>query len=156
MIGSLFAFLLAAAAAPPSPTAPLDFLVGHCWAGKPKPTQTDRHCFRRGKDGSIFDHHELTETGKPTITGDTRYRWDPALKAIRYTYRDSRGGVLSSLVKRNGNTIDFGTAPYRTPDGTTYVITTRWTVFGPTSYQSEMTSPSFPMMKRTTRFERVS
>lgn len=157
MIGLLFVlrFVAIAPAIAPSPTAPIDFLVG-CWVGKPKPTQTDRHCARRGRDGSIFDHHEVTEPGKPTVTSDTVYRWDPAMKTIRYTYRDSLGGVLSSVVKRSGNAIDLGTAPYRTKDGKSYVITNRWIGVTATSYQSELSSPAFPMMKRTVRFERVS
>ena len=155
MIVNLVALLFAAVAAP-SPTAPLDFLVGHCWVGKPKPTQTDRHCFRRGRDGSIFDHSEGSQDGKVIATSDTRYRWDPALNAIRYTYQDSKGGKLSSLVKRSGNAIDLGTAPYRTADGKSYVITAKWTVLSATSYQAELSSPSFPMMKRVTRYDRVS
>jgi hypothetical protein len=143
-------------AATASPMAPLDFLVGHCWRGKlPKAGQVDTHCFSRLTDGSLRDHHDVTENGKLLASGDTLYRWDPGAQVIRYTYRDSIGGVLSSVVRRTGDAIDFGTADYRTKDGKSYAIRTRWTVLGATSYQTEMSSPLLPFVKRTTRFDRV-
>lgn len=147
--------MMAMFAAAPSPTAPIDFLVGHCWVGKPKPTQVDRHCFRRAADGSIVDHHEASEGGRVLVSGDTVYRWNAASGAIRYTYRDSMGGVQTSTLKRNGDRIDFATAPYRTKDGKSYPITAKWTIIGPTTYRTEMSSPLMPLIKRTTEYNRA-
>lgn len=153
MIGFVVMFVMPIVA-PPRPT-PIDFVIGHCWVGKPKPSQTDRHCFTRGRDGvTIRDQHSVTEGGKVLMSGDTVYRWVGGV--FRYTYRDSRGGTVSSIVTKLGNIVDFGTADYRTKDGKSYAIHARWIVLGPTGYQSELSSPAIPLLKRVTTYSRVS
>ena len=154
MIAAMALFLAAGDAV--DAMAPIGFLVGHCWRGAPKAGQTDTHCFRRLPDGSVRDHSELTDGGKPVASGDAIYRWDAAARVLRFTYRDSLGGSLSSTARRSGDTIDFGTADYHTKDGKSYALAVRWTVLGASAYQTELSSPLVPFMKRKTRYDRVS
>lgn len=145
------------ATAPAAPLAPLDFLVNHCWAGKmPTLGQIDRHCFRRGANGSVFDHHDVTERGNKVFWGDTVYRWNAGFGAIVFLYKDSAGGTLTGLMRGRGAALDFSDCTYRTPEGGRIALATRWTRLGDTAFRVSITAEAAPQINRTTIYRRVS
>lgn len=86
---------------------PLRYLVGSCWSGKQPRGGIDTHCFTEVFGGTfIRDVHQVTgAAGK--YEGETLYRWDPAQSAVQFHYWNSRGGLSTGSMGREGEKLSF-------------------------------------------------
>lgn len=116
-----------------SPLAPLEFLVGSCWAGDfPGGKPTDRHCFEWMYDRKfIRDRHVVSSA--PKYEGESIYSADAKTGKISYTYWSSAGLVLTGSVEEAGNTLVFPSR-YSTPQGDVEIKAV-WTKTGPDGYR---------------------
>lgn len=158
MLAPLFLLL---APDPARPLAPLDFLVGHCWAGEISADTRTTHCFERLDGDRIQDRHEVTEDGRVIHSGETIYQWDSAAGAIGFSY--SSGGRLfgKGHVRPVANGLDFGTVEYDPgPDvkpgrDSRITITSRWIRVGADAFKAIESVRATPPYSNTTRYTRV-
>lgn len=133
-------FLLAAQAASAAPAAdnplqPLDFLVGHCWAGDfPKGMGRDTHCFEPMYDGKFVRDRHVLHGKQGDYRGETIYGYDAAKKQIVYWYFSSDGDIDSSAVLPVADGFDFPERHLTQPQDV--VMRTRWKRTGPDRYES--------------------
>ncbi|MCW3847210.1 SRPBCC domain-containing protein [Sphingomonas sp. LB-2] len=134
-------------------TAPLDFLVGHCWRGTLPNGDRNDHCFERA-EGAVRDRHQVFRADRQVYGGETIYAWDGAARQLRFTYTGMDGGVMKGSVRQDGQGLDFGTSDWVGTDGTRIALSTRWVRVASDSYEARDTSPN-PHFNRTTRYTRV-
>ena len=140
MLGSLIlmgAVSLGAAptAAPKDPLQPLQFLVGHCWAGDlPREMGRDTHCFE-AMYGSHFIRDKHVVHGKnPDYLGETIYAFDPKQQRIVFSYWSSDGDMDSGSVEPVANGLNF---PERHPTKPKdLIMRTRWKRVGVDHYEA--------------------
>ena len=113
MIGAivlLSALSLNAAPAEPAkdPLQPLQFLVGHCWAGDfPNNMGKDTHCFEPMYGGRfIRDKHVLHGKG-PDYLGESIYAFDPKQKRIVFWYWSSDGDIEHGIANPSAEGLEF-------------------------------------------------
>ena len=146
----------AAAAQPAEGLKPLDFVVGHCWAGTFANGQTDTHCFESVYGGKhIRDRHEVTG-GKSPYRGESLYSWDAKSGAVAYTYWNILGGVSHGAMRANGDVLDFGRETYRGPDGELATMKTSWRRIDADSFEWVTQSSEIPSLNRTVTFRRLA
>jgi hypothetical protein len=141
MLGSLILMsAVALGAAPPTaakdPLQPLQFLVGHCWAGDlPREMGRDTHCFE-AMYGSHFVRDKHVVHGKnPDYLGESIYAFDPKQQHIVFWYWSSDGEILTGHVEYHPDSIVFPTK-YVTEKGTVDLRAV-WTQIGQNSYRTE-------------------
>jgi hypothetical protein len=124
-----------AADAAKNPLQPLDFLVGHCWAGDfPNGMGKDTHCFEPMYGGKfIRDKHVLHGKGGDYL-GETIYAFDATKKQIVYWYFSSDGDIDSSSVIPVADGFDFPERHLTQPQDLT--MRTHWKRGGDDRYQS--------------------
>lgn len=132
---SLFATTAAPAADAPSPYAPLDVLVGHCWKGTlPGNRGEDTHCFRHiYGDKFVRDVHVVRAAAHPDYQGESIYYWDGVSKQLKYLYVESDGGSSGGSVIQDGDALVFPPTEYQ-QDGKTLSYRSRWKKNGAESY----------------------
>jgi len=140
MIGSmvlLSALSLNAAAAEPAkdPLQPLQFLVGHCWAGDfPNNMGKDTHCFEPMYGGRfIRDKHVLHGKG-PDYLGESIYAFDPKQKRIVFWYWSSDGDMDSGPVEPVADGLNFAERHLTQPQDVT--MRTHWKRVGDDRYEA--------------------
>ena len=110
LTGILLATALAAADTPKAENhlAPMDFLVGSCWAGDfPGGRGVDTHCFSAVYGGKfVRDTHVLHGKG-PDYSGESIYGWDPRQQQLVFWYWSSDGDIEQGTVKPSADGLDF-------------------------------------------------
>jgi len=129
MIGSFLLYLLslnaAGADAPADPLQPLQFLVGHCWAGDfPNGMGKDTHCFEAMYGGKFIRDKHVLHGKHGDYLGETIYGFDPARKQIVYWYFSSDGDIDSSSMIPVADGFDFPERHLLQPQDVT--MRTRW------------------------------
>ena len=132
----LVASLLLQPAAPASPLAPLDFLVGSCWKGE-GPRDVDTHCFTKALGHFVRDVHEVSGAAKP-YGGETLYHWDAKAGVVRYTYWNTVGGVSTGTMTAEGRALVFPEV-YEGKDGRRIEMRNVWEPNGADSYVATIT-----------------
>ena len=117
--------------------APLQFLVGWCWAGQfPDGKRTDVHCFEAVYGGvHLRDRHAVTG-GSTLYRGETIYSWNGQSSEIGFVYWNSFGGVSTGTVAPSGDVFVFPDESYLGPGGETVTVTATWENITPDGYDS--------------------
>jgi hypothetical protein len=119
---------------PPKPYAPLEFLVGSCWAGTLGDGNTDTHCFEWVLGGKFLrDRHEVSSS--PKYEGETTYAWDPATHRVLFRYISNMGLLLDGTVEQQGASI-VSTGTYPGDSGAIVTVRATWTRTGEDSYRA--------------------
>lgn len=139
----------------PAELSPLDWLIDRCWRGDVAPGAADTHCFTRAPDGAVIDRHAVVKDGATIYSGETRYHWDGAARAIRFTYRNAGGPVASGQVRAVPDGLDYGTMQLKRADGRSVTVSSRWVRVGTDAYDMIDRAPDAPDFDRRTRFTRV-
>ncbi|HEY2395160.1 MAG TPA: hypothetical protein VGH81_04140 [Rudaea sp.] len=91
-----------------NPLQPLQFLVGHCWAGDfPNGMGKDTHCFEPMYGGKFIRDKHVLKGKQGDYLGETTYAFDPRAKQIVYWYFSSDGDIDSSSVLPVADGFDF-------------------------------------------------
>ncbi|HZX91089.1 MAG TPA: hypothetical protein VFE67_10625 [Rudaea sp.] len=140
MLGSLI--LMGAVSLGADPTAaakdllqPLQFLVGHCWAGDlPREMGRDTHCFE-AMYGSHFIRDKHVVHGKnPDYLGETVYAFDPKQQHIVFWYWSSDGDMDSGSVEPVADGLNFPERHLTQPKDLT--MRTHWKRIGEDRYEA--------------------
>jgi hypothetical protein len=132
---TVFTVTSVTAAETPSPYAPLDFLVGHCWKGKlPGDRGEDTHCFSHiYGDQFMRDVHTVKAPSHPDYRGESIYYWDSIAKQLKYLYVESDGGSSGGVVSSSDDALVFPSTDYQ-QDGKTQTYRSRWKKSGADAY----------------------
>jgi hypothetical protein len=140
MLGSLILMSAASLAAAPTtaakdPLQPLQFLVGHCWAGDlPRETGRDTHCFE-AMYGSHFIRDKHVVHGKnPDYLGETIYAFDPKQQHIVFWYWSSDGDMDSGSVDPVADGLNFPERHLTKPQD--LIMRTHWKRIGDDRYEA--------------------
>jgi len=131
----LLAATFAADAAPAAnPLAPLDFLVGHCWAGEMSGGSVDTHCFEPMFGGKFVRDRHNVKGPKGDYAGESIYAWDPGQKRIVYWYWGAGGEIDQGVVLPRANGFDFPERHLTSPPDLS--MRTRWQRNGEDAYDA--------------------
>lgn len=120
-----------------SELAPLQFLVGWCWAGKfPDGKRTDIHCFEPVYNGAHLRDRHVVVGGPDLYEGETIYSWSENAGGITYVYWNSFGGFSTGTATPDDETIVFPDETYTGSDGETVIISSVWKNMTDDSYDS--------------------
>jgi hypothetical protein len=139
MFATLFLIGAVAAGAGPAegaknPLRPLDFLIGHCWAGDfPNGMGKDTHCFEAMYGGKFVHDKHVVHGKQGDYLGETIYGFDPARKQIVYWYFSSDGDIDSSAMIPVADGFDFPERHLTQPQDLT--MRTHWKRNGDNSYE---------------------
>jgi len=128
----------------PAPdTSPLDasmnFFVGSCWDGKfSDGLSTDIQCFRSVYDGKFVRSNHLVEGARGPYGGETIFCWDTEEETLTYTYWDTSGGISRGSLVPVDNGLRAPDETYTALGGSEFVISSRWTITGPDSWQQRV------------------
>ena len=119
----------------PSAFAPLEFLVGSCWAGTfADGKTTDTHCFDWILDRKfIRDNHVVAS--EPRYEGETTYAWDATAKRVVYRYVSSAGLLLDGTMESQGGQL-ISVGQYTGEKGPVNVRAV-WTRLSDSTYRAE-------------------
>jgi len=118
-----------------NPLQPLDFLVGHCWAGDvPKGMGKDTHCFEAMYGGKFVRDKHVLHGKQGDYLGETIYGFDPGKKQITYWYFSSDGDIDSSAMIPVADGFDFPERHLTQPQDVT--MRTRWKRIGDDRYEA--------------------
>jgi len=125
----------APATAAKDPLQPLQFLVGHCWAGDlPREMGRDTHCFE-AMYGSHFVRDKHVVRGKnPDYLGETVYAFDPKQQHIVFWYWSSDGDMESGIVEPVADGLNFPEHHLTKP--TDLTMRTHWKRIGEDRYEA--------------------
>jgi hypothetical protein len=134
LLGTLAAGSVSAETAK-SPLQPLDFLVGHCWAGDfPNGMGKDTHCFEPMYGGKFVRDKHVLHGKQGDYLGETIYGFDPGKKQIVYWYFSSDGDIDSSAMIPVADGFDFPERHLTQPQDLT--MRTRWKRIGDDRYEA--------------------
>src|SRR5712671_891715 len=125
----LATLIAASATAADTPLQPLEFLVGHCWAGEfPNNMGTDTHCFEAMYGGKFIRDKHVLHGQKGDYLGESIYAFDPRKKEIVFSYWSSDGDMESGSVIPAADGLNFPEHRLTRPQNLTMRI--RWTHTG--------------------------
>lgn len=135
MLLSALSLDAAPAEAPNNPLQPLQFLVGHCWAGDfPNGMGKDTHCFEPMYGGKFIRDKHVLHGKQGDYLGETTYAFDPRQKQIVYWYFSSDGDIDSSSVLPVADGFDFPERHLTQPQDVT--MRTHWKRNGDDRYEA--------------------
>jgi len=116
-----------------NPLQPLQFLVGHCWAGDfPNGMGKDTHCFEPMYGRKFIRDKHVLKGKQGDYFGETTYAFDPRAKQIVYWYFSSDGDIDSSSVLPVADGFDFPERHLTQPQDLT--MRTHWKRVGDDRY----------------------
>lgn len=134
--------------APPPLQSAMSFFSGSCWNGTFSDGQsTDVQCFRLVYDGTFVRSNHLVEGARGPYGGETIFSWDNELGSVAYTYWDTNGGMSKGSMVPTDDGLRVPDETYTSPEGSTLVISSRWTITGPDSWQQRVEQVSNEVRK---------
>ena len=119
-----------------SPFAPLEFLIGSCWAGTFADGKTiDTHCFDWFLDRKFVRDHHVVGSPPQQYEGESTYAWDASAKRLIYRYVSNAGLLLDGTMEQRGNQV-VSLAQYAGAKGPVSVRAV-WTRIGDSAYRAE-------------------
>jgi hypothetical protein len=141
MIGSLILLSAVALNAQPAdaagtqPLQPLQFLLGHCWAGDlPNGGGHDTHCFEPVYGGKFVRDRHVVHGHGPDYRGETIYGFDPRVGKIVFWYWSSSGVIETGEVEPASDGLHF--AEHRLTQPKNLTLRTNWTRIGADRYEA--------------------
>ncbi len=122
-----------------TPTAyfmPIEFLVGHCWAGPfPDGKAIDTHCFEWMLVRNFIRDRHRVKGNAPDYLGETIYFRDSAANKIAFRYWNTDGGISDGTLNADAKNILLFEEVYRGQDGKELKFQTEMERMGETQYQ---------------------
>jgi hypothetical protein len=136
---SVISLQAALQAAPAPETAdhlqPLQFLVGHCWAGAfPNNGGTDTHCFEPMFGGKFIRDKHVVHSKGPDYLGESIYAFDPKQQRIVFWYWSSAGVIDGGDVQAVADGLNFPERHMTEPKDVT--TRTHWKRTGEDRYEA--------------------